>query len=75
MIGGCYLTEETDDLKNFYNIGTDILTYKNLDEFIFNLEELVVNQNLRNKLRENGQNQALNELSIPVSIQKILSKL
>lgn len=75
MIGGCFLTEETSDILQFYDVGLDVYTYKTIDELVWKLNELSNNKGLRNMLRKNGQSKALNELSIPKSLDKLFFKL
>lgn len=77
MAGACYLTEWADDLPDWYEIGREVETYQNALELQAKLADL--NQpaagERRKQLRRAAQSKALNELSIPVTISKIIRRL
>ncbi|RYG54590.1 MAG: glycosyltransferase family 1 protein [Chitinophagaceae bacterium] len=73
MLGACYLTERTEGLDKYYDLGSDIETYSSAAELIDKVVFLLKEPKIREQLRINGQTKALNELSIPHSI-KLLKK-
>lgn len=75
MLGACYLTEWAPGLELLYNLGTDIETYKNADEFITKAEGLMADPEKRNQLKINGQKRALKAHTIPESLKKLIDHL
>jgi len=73
MLGACYLTEYTEGIGELYDIENEIAVYKNADGLIGKVNELQSDPAKRKKLKINGQKKALNEHSIPTSLNKILS--
>lgn len=74
MLGACYLTEFTAGLEELYDVGKDILVYKNTSELIEKANWLKEDVNMRFQLRKNAQQVALNEHSIPNAIAKIIQR-
>ena len=72
MLGACYLTEYIAGIEDLYDIGNDIAVYRNAEELAVRIKELQADRNMRKKLKINGQKRALNENSIPTSLQKII---
>lgn len=72
MLGACYLTEWTEGLDEMYEIEKEIETFKNQDQFVEKVKELEIDSIKRMSLRRNGQKKALQALSIPNSINKII---
>ncbi len=70
MLGACYLTEYTEGLENLYDLENDILTYKDVDDFVEKCQQLSQDKQLRLKLRANGQKRALTEHSIAQTLKK-----
>ncbi|HEY9156264.1 MAG TPA: glycosyltransferase, partial [Opitutaceae bacterium] len=75
MAGACYLTEWTEDLPHWYEIGRDIETYRSVEELVDKLKMLESSSDRRRSLRENGQRRAANELTIGRSFEKITQAL
>ncbi|OOQ58082.1 hypothetical protein BC343_10515 [Mucilaginibacter pedocola] len=71
MLGACYLTEYCEGLNSLYEAEKEILTYKTADELVQQANRLLKDEQMRKALRASGQQRALNEHSIPVSLQKI----
>lgn len=71
MLGACYLTEYADGLELLYDTENEIAVYKNAEELVYKIKELHADPVLRKKLRTNGQKRALEEHSIPQSLEKI----
>lgn len=71
MLGACYLTEYTQGLEDMYELGTEIETYKSIDEMVLKIDILKRDKNKRDSLRVEGQKRSLNEHSIPNSLHKI----
>lgn len=72
MLGACYLTEWTEGLNELYNLGEEIETYRNAEEFLEKLEMLENNKQKRLALRISGQQRALSEHQIPATLGKLL---
>lgn len=75
MLGGCYLTEHTKGLEKLYDVGSEIETYKTVDELIYKSGLLLEDKNKRIDLRKRGQAKALNNHSLPSSLVKIKAAL
>jgi spore maturation protein CgeB len=75
MAGACYLTEWTEDLPHWYELGRDIETYRSVDELVGKLKELESSPEKRKSLREHGQRRAASELTIGRSFEKIAQAL
>ena len=72
MLGACYLTEYTEGLEVLYDLGSEIETFKNIEEMASKIDMLKRDKNKRNELRINGQKRSLNEHNITNSIYKII---
>lgn len=75
MAGACYLTEWTEDLPHWYEIGQDIETYRSVEELVEKLRMLESSPDRRKSLREHGQRRAASELTIGRSLKKITTVL
>jgi hypothetical protein len=75
MLGACYLTEWTDGLDELYEIGKEIEVFYNEESLNSKILELNFDSNLIMKLRINAQKKALNEHSIPASLNKLIQSL
>ncbi|RYY06132.1 MAG: glycosyltransferase family 1 protein [Sphingobacteriaceae bacterium] len=75
MLGACYLTEYATGLEFLYDLGKDIETYKNADEFIAKAEWLMADSEKRKQLKINGQKRALEVHTIPESLKKLTNHL
>ncbi|UOE48326.1 glycosyltransferase [Mucilaginibacter sp. SMC90] len=71
MLGACYLTEYCQGIDRLYDTDNEINVYRTVDELVQKATELLSNKEKRDKLRINGQQRALNEHSIPSSLNKI----
>jgi Glycosyl transferases group 1 len=74
MMGACYLTEWAEDLEKLYNLGTEIETYRSVDEMKGKLEMLLADKGKRQAMRQKGQARALNDHSVGRTLKRI-SKL
>lgn len=54
LTGACYLTEHCSDLENLFDIGTEVLSYRDSMELIEKTLILLKDKCLRQKLRQNG---------------------
>jgi hypothetical protein len=75
MLGACYLTEWTEGIDELYDIGTEIETYVDIPDFINKISMLQLNPDKRKMLKKQGQIRALNNHSIPVSLNKLIKTL
>ncbi|MEX8548194.1 MAG: glycosyltransferase [Mucilaginibacter sp.] len=75
MLGACYLTEWAPGLDLLYDLGTDIETYKNEDEFIYKANLLMADPERRKQLKINGQARALKAHTISESLKKLIDHL
>jgi hypothetical protein len=75
MLGACYLTEWTKGIENLYDINTEIATYTSADDFVEKAKSLQADPTKRRLLKVNGQKRALNDHSIPVTLEKIFTRL
>ena len=74
MMGACYLTEWAEDLEKLYDLGTDLETYRSVDEMKGKLEMLLADKDKRRAMRQKGQARALNDHSVERTLKRI-SKL
>lgn len=75
MMGACYLTEWTEGVAHFYDVGRDVETYRTAEELAAKLAHLRADGTRRRRLREAAQQRALHELSVACSIDKIAAAL
>ena len=75
MMGACYLTEWTDDLAAFYEIGVEVETYRDAAELTDQIVRLRADPIRRQRLRQGGQAKALTEHSVGKSISRIAAAL
>jgi hypothetical protein len=75
MLGACYLTEWAPGLDFLYDLGSEIETYKNEDEFIYKADWLTADAEKRKQLKINGQTRALKAHTIMQSLDKLFTKL
>ena len=72
MLGACYLTEWTEGLSELYDLQNEIGVFHTTDQLIEKSKDLLSDKSKRMKMRIAGQKKALNELSIPNSINKLI---
>jgi len=75
MLGACYLTEWADGIDQLYDIGNEVAIYRTAEELSEKIKELQTQPGKRRELKINGQRRALQQHSIPCSINKLLSVL
>lgn len=75
MLGACYLTEWTEGLGQMYGLGDEIETYKDEYELIEKIKMLKSDAKRRKNMRLNAQKKALEQHSVPNSIQLIFNNL
>lgn len=75
MMGACYLTEWTDDLAAFYEVGEEVETYRDAVELVEKVVRLRAEPARRRRLRERGQAKALAQLTVASSLARIISAL
>lgn len=75
MLGACYLTEWTEGIDELYDLDNEIAVYRTTDQLIGKAQELTLNSDQRNRLRKNGQRRALDDHSIPQSLNKIIIRI
>ncbi len=75
MLGACYLTEWTAGLPHLYDLGTEIETYRDVDELTRKLGELRASPGRRAELRARAQQRALADHTIGKTIARIGEKL
>lgn len=75
MMGACYLTEWTESLSRFYDVGRHVEAYRTAEELNEKITELLADPQRRRQLRARGQEHALRELSVPQSLKKVAGAL
>lgn len=75
MLGACYLTEHTEGVAALYEVGKEVETYNNADQLVEKLNELCRDEQKRSRLRFSGQQRALREHSVAVSLRKLADRL
>jgi spore maturation protein CgeB len=61
MSGGLYLTEYNRELEQFYNLGTDIVTYTGFEDLVSKVQDLLSNPEKAEAIRKNGYQRARRE--------------
>lgn len=75
MMGACYLTEWTESLARFYDVGRHVEAYRTVEELTEKIQSLLADPQRRRQLRARGQEHALRELSVPQSLGKVMAAL
>jgi len=75
MMGACYLTEWTEGLSRFYEVGHEIETYRTPEEMADKIKELARSPLKRRELRRAGQRRACEDLSISKSLGRVFESL
>ena len=58
LLGGLYLTQYSEGLNYYYDLGKDILTYSNFDDCFRKIKMVRNNPEIAHKIRNSGFNQA-----------------
>jgi hypothetical protein len=74
-LGACYLTEWTEGIEQLYDPDKEIVVYRSADELINKAQQLIKDAGKRQQLKKNGQKRALNDHTIPKSLEKIVKFL
>jgi hypothetical protein len=75
MLGACYLTEWTAGVEQLYETGKEIEVFNDVSELVAKTSELLRHPERRRELRSAGQKRALEDHSIPRTINRILAAL
>ncbi len=75
MFGACYLTEWAPDIPHLYEAGTEVETWRDAMELKDKLSALLMDPVRRGTMRRLAQARALNDHSIPRTIEKISERL
>jgi spore maturation protein CgeB len=73
MSGGLYITEYHPELEKFYNVESEIVTYKNHDELLEKIRFLLANPDKTNEIRRKGFERARREHSWEMRFEKIFN--
>ena len=61
--GTCLLTDYKKNIDNFFEIGKEVLVYKNDDDCVKQIKYLLANPNIANKVAEAGQKRTLTQFN------------
>ena len=75
MSGGLYLTEYHSELDKFYNLGSEILTYKDFDDLVEKIRFLLSNPERADEIRRRGFERARREHSWEMRFERIFQLL
>jgi spore maturation protein CgeB len=75
MSGGLYLTEYHPELDRFYDIGSEIVTYRDFDDLVETIRCLLSNPEKADKIRRKGYERARREHSWEMRFEKIFQLL
>jgi spore maturation protein CgeB len=75
MSGGLYLTEHHDELSPFYDIGREIVTYKDFAELLEKINRLLSNPDEAEAIRRAGRLRALGEHTWEMRLDKVFRLL
>lgn len=59
MSGGLYLTQDNDEIHNWYRVGKEIMTYTTIESLIDTINALLANTSKAEEVRQNGHKRAL----------------
>lgn len=71
MSGGLYLTEYHRELEKVYQLGQEIMTYRNFSELLITIRELLANPQKAETIRQNGFRRARSEHTWEMRFDKI----
>jgi hypothetical protein len=75
MSGGLYVTEYHPELDRFYDIGSEIVTYRDFDDLVENIRFLLSNPEKADEIRRKGWERARREHSWEMRFEKIFHLL
>lgn len=75
MSGGLYLTEHHDELTAFYDVGREIVTYRDSPELVEKIRWLLSNPEKADAIRRAGRERALREHTWEMRFEKIFRLL
>ncbi|MGD1151819.1 MAG: glycosyltransferase [Syntrophales bacterium] len=75
MSGGLYLTEYHPELDRFYDIGSEIVTYRDFDDLVEKIRFLLSNPEKADEIRRKGFERARREHSWEMRFEKIFHLL
>jgi spore maturation protein CgeB len=75
MSGGLYLTEYHPELDRFYDIGSEIVTYRDFDDLVEKIRFLLSNPGKADEIRRKGFERARREHSWEMRFEKIFHLL
>jgi len=75
MSGGLYLTEHHDELLPFYEVGKEIVTYKDPHDLVGKIKWLLSNPEKAEAIRRAGRERALSEHTWEMRFDKVLRLL
>ncbi|MDO9462909.1 MAG: glycosyltransferase, partial [Deltaproteobacteria bacterium] len=61
MSGGLYLTEYNREVEQFYDLGTDIVTYTGFEDLVSKIQDLLSNPEKAEAIRKSGYQRARRE--------------
>jgi len=73
MSGGLYLTEHHPELERVYEIGWEIVTYRDFDDLLVKIRRLLSNPALAEEIRRRGRERALRDHSWESRFQKVFA--
>ncbi len=75
MSGGLYLTEYHPELDKFYDLGSEIVTYKDFDDLVEKIRFLLSNPEKADEIRRKGFERARREHSWEMRFERIFQPL
>jgi spore maturation protein CgeB len=75
MSGGLYLTEYHSELNRFFNIGSEIMTYKNFEDLVEKIRFLLSSPEKADEIRRKGFERARRDHSWEMRFEKIFHLL
>jgi spore maturation protein CgeB len=75
MSGSCYLTQHNDDLNDLYTIGTEVVTYRDVDDCIGKAKFLLANDVQREEIAAAGRERALKDHTWDRRFENLLAQL
>jgi len=71
----CMLTEHMDEIEDLFDIGTEVITFANKDDFIYKAEKFSKDKDLANKIGRNARIRCLSQHSHEVKARELINFL
>ena len=75
MCGGFYMTEYTDEIKNIYEVGKEIVCYHTLDELLETVRYFLAHPDEMEQIRQAGRERALRDHTMSRRFEQVFREM